>query len=379
MKILVLAPFAFFQPSGSSFNTSFRVQALADAGNQVDVLCYPHGEPFQQENIKIIRCFKKRVFKTLQPGELLKKIVYDFLMFFSFFRLVFIGDYQVVFAHASAFYWALALKPFVKAKFVATLHGNVENEFEKWNISKNLFLKSIFANLEKLVVRLYDRSIVVSKGVKDLLVKRGADTSKIWVIPNTVNSKSPYYTGQQSNPFLILYTGTFVKVQNLNLLYETADILKEQNVEFILIGGIKKELEHEQKIIHAKQINHMVKLKPRVPNGVLEEFYEKANVVVSPRVFGNEVPMKLYDYLNYGKCILATKTQVHLSILSPDNAVLVEPDAKLWATKILELKSNPALIENFGKAAKSLFMKNFGYEKMKNRYTDLIDQLVRKF
>ena len=137
MRILVLAPFAFYQPSGSSFNTSFRIQALAELGHKVDILCYPNGEPFNKKNIQIIRGLKKPLFKTIQPGELGKKMVYDFFMFFKFVRLMAKGKYHIVIAHASAFYWAYWLKPFTKGSFVATLHGNVENEFEKRNISKS--------------------------------------------------------------------------------------------------------------------------------------------------------------------------------------------------------------------------------------------------
>ncbi|MBN2461106.1 MAG: glycosyltransferase family 4 protein, partial [Candidatus Cloacimonetes bacterium] len=184
---------------------------------------------------------------------------------------------------------------------------------------------------------------------------------------------NPVY--RKGEKFILLYTGTFVAVQNLELLYRTMVELKNENVELILIGGMKRELEVERIKIEKLGIGSRILLYPRMAQDDLRPYYEQAHLVVSPREFGHDTPMKIFDYLNYGKCILATRRPIHADILDDDNSILAEPDALSFAAAIRNLMNKPGNIAQKGERAKKYFNDNLDFKYMLQKYKDLFDSL----
>lgn len=376
MKILVLIPFAFYQPSGSSHNAYQQLKIIASLSENCDVITYPHGKDFDGNNINIIRAKKLRVFKNYQPGEWKKKIFYDFTMFLLYLWKISFNKYDIVIAHASSAYWSIWFKYFLKAKFIANIHGNVEGEFEKWNISKIHFIKNIFKILESKIINRFDKIIVIHKSTMDKFVLRGLEKSKIELIYNSVEDKSIEIKKLDSLSFIVLYTGTFVAIQNLELLYRSAQCLQDDNIFFILIGGTEKEISKERIKVKELSVEKYFEFFIRKSPDELEKYYESANIVVSPRVYGDDTPMKIYDYLNYGKCILATDTRIHHGILNEDIAKLVEPTPEKFASALIELKNNPNKIFSYAKKAKEYYSNNFNFEIQKMKYKNLFDKLI---
>jgi len=109
----------------------------------------------------------------------------------------------------------------------------------------------------------------------------------------------------------------------------------------------------------------------------LAEFLHRANIVVSPRIYGeNEIPMKIYDYLNYGKCILASDVPIHRNILNSEIALLEKPDPVSFAKSIVYLRNNPEIVAELEIKSKKYFETNFSFEKMKERYNHLLKDLI---
>jgi glycosyltransferase involved in cell wall biosynthesis len=86
----------------------------------------------------------------------------------------------------------------------------------------------------------------------------------------------------------------------------------------------------------------------------LGAYLEQADVLVSPRLLGNNTPMKLYSYLAAGKAVLATRIRSHTQVLSDESALLVEPTAAALARGFDILLRSPALREQLGAAARRL-------------------------
>jgi glycosyltransferase involved in cell wall biosynthesis len=377
MKILVVLPFAFYRSAGSPLNSFYRVQALLNLDHEIDIATYPHGKDIEAANLRIIRFPKKRLFRSIQPGQLFKKLVYDFLLLVKFFYLSIRHKYDVIIAHGTISLLTIFLKPFIKAKFVATIHGNIEEELSKWDITNSRRMFRLVSKLEVLPLKFYNKIITVTPNLRDRLVEKGIKSSKIVVIANSTFSKQlKGFTQLDEKKTIILYTGTFVKVQNLEILYQTAAILKEEKVEFILIGGNDKEIDHHKGLVKKYGIKKYIKLYKKKDPQELDKFYKKANIVVSPRVYGkNEIPMKIYDYLNYGKCILVTDVPIHRNILNKEIAHFVEADPQSFAKAILYLKDHPHLVEKLSRKAKDYFEKNYSFEIMKCKYKEFLVHL----
>ena len=58
---------------------------------------------------------------------------------------------------------------------------------------------------------------------------------------------------------------------------------------------------------------------------------ENSDLLVSSRISGNNVPLKIYTYLASGKLLVATDIQSHTQVLNENNCLLTRPEAKAMA------------------------------------------------
>ncbi len=373
--ILVLLPFAFYRPSGSSFNSYFRVRALLEIGNNVEVITYPHGEDLTLPCLKIKRSPEKNIFKEHQAGEYKKKIIYDIFIFFTLFKRLLTNKYDMVIAHSSCIYFAIFFKIFFKSKFIANVHGNLEVELIKWRISKNKNLTALVGRIESYLVGKYDAVICIHKSVKNVLLKNNIKNRKIYVIHNSIISDNAIIDNTRTDkPFTILYAGTFVEVQNLSLIYKASEILNNSQIKFLIVGGTEPEIKQEQDRLLSYRTSQ-VEFIQRKTQEELMPFFVEADIVVSPRVYGHDTPMKLFDYLSKGKCILATNRPIHTEVLNNTNSYLFEPTPEKLAEAILFLKNNPDVRRKLGEKAKADFEANYSFDMMKKKYKTLFDEI----
>ena len=283
-----------------------------------------------------------------------------------------IRRFDVVIVHGSSIYWAFLIHKLFKARFIATVHGNIETELDKWGISKSRMIKRISAKIENKILDSFSFIIAEHDEVKNILVRGNVEPNKIKVIRICVKNVDRFVKMNYDDWFIVLYTGTFVKVQNLDLLYRTASLLKNEKIRFILIGGTSHEIETEKIKVERYGVSEIVTLLPRMQQKYLESYYRNADIVVSPRVFGHDTPMKIFDYLNYGKCIVATNKPIHSGILNNNVSHLVEPKPECFAEKIRELFFNYDLILRTSIKAKDFFVENFDFKIMVKAYKEVL-------
>ena len=76
-----------------------------------------------------------------------------------------------------------------------------------------------------------------------------------------------------------------------------------------------------------------------------------ADVLVSPRAYGDNVPLKIFDYLHSGKPIVATDNRAHRSVLDERIAKLVACSPTAIAEGIKYLLLNEGDAARMAKAA----------------------------
>ena len=76
----------------------------------------------------------------------------------------------------------------------------------------------------------------------------------------------------------------------------------------------------------------------------------QADVLVSPRITGDNTPMKIYTYLHSGKPILATRIPTHTQVLHPGVAMLAAPQVEEFAGAMARLARNEELRARLGEA-----------------------------
>jgi glycosyltransferase involved in cell wall biosynthesis len=94
-----------------------------------------------------------------------------------------------------------------------------------------------------------------------------------------------------------------------------------------------------------------VRVLPRQPRSRIGAFLTLADVLVSPRCYGDNLPLKIFDYMASGRAIVATDLPTHRCVLDDTRAQLVEPSAAGLARGIVELLLDPALAAQLGAEA----------------------------
>jgi glycosyltransferase involved in cell wall biosynthesis len=162
----------------------------------------------------------------------------------------------------------------------------------------------------------------------------------------------------------IVYTGTFEQYQGLDLLFESAALVKAQAPQacFVLVGGRLDQVEGWKAEVQKQQLqDHVIFVGAVAPAETLA-YLELADIVVSPRTQGLSVPLKLYTYMYSGKPIVATDIIAHSQVLDSARALLVPSTKEAFADGLVKLIREPALGAQLGASAHEFAKAHFNTE-----------------
>ncbi|MFP4002053.1 MAG: glycosyltransferase family 4 protein, partial [Thermoplasmata archaeon] len=236
-----------------------------------------------------------------------------------------------------------------------------------------------------LLVNLYERTLgtyTVSKADKIITTTTsyGATSKAVWhqnadIIPNAVDSERFHPSNDGGwvrdelgigDKKLITYVGRIVYHKGLEYFVRAAKHLRDQNVQFILVGTgeFRSELE---RIIEREELEDTVMFAGRVPNEDLPNYYAATDIFVLPSVsrleaFGivaleamsSEVPVIVSDIPGVREVIVEGK-----------HGLLAEPmNSEDIAGKIRTLLENPDMAERMGKKGRERVEEKFTWQKV---------------
>jgi glycosyltransferase involved in cell wall biosynthesis len=98
-------------------------------------------------------------------------------------------------------------------------------------------------------------------------------------------------------------------------------------------------------------------------------------VLVSPRAYGDNLPLKIFDYLAAGKPILATDIPAHRSVLDDESALLTGAWSPELASGIVRLLRDRPLANRLAAAARVQAEERFGWFEFVRSVNDLYQEL----
>jgi glycosyltransferase involved in cell wall biosynthesis len=107
----------------------------------------------------------------------------------------------------------------------------------------------------------------------------------------------------------------------------------------------------------------------------LHQYLSEADILVSPRLKGNNTPMKLYSYLHSGRPVLATNLPTHTQLIDNGVALLVDPKVEPFSQAMLRLIADESLRAQLGAAGKRLIEEKFTYRAFREKLNGLFDWL----
>ena len=380
MKILLLAPQPFYTQRGTPIAIRNLASVLGDAGHQIDLLTYPGGTDVELANTQIIRLWKIPFIGDVPVGFSIKKLLYDFLMFFAVFWKVLNNRYDVIHAVEESVYIALVFAPIKGSRVIYDMDSSMADQLlEKWSWLSRV--KGFLDWFEGLAVRYSSRVIAVCQALVDKANSYGFDTPVDLLTDTVLEIEND--SGEEAENLralapqdhqLMLYIGNLEHYQGVDTVIEAMTEVGS-NISFIVIGGIPEDILRCQSLAEKVGVRNQVVFAGPRPVQLLQDYLEQADWLVSPRTKGVNTPMKIYSYLGAGVPVIATNIASHTQVLTEKNACLVEPDPSSIATGINKMASDQEYATQLARQAKQDADELYSYQAFKHHLAEIYQDL----
>lgn len=383
MKILMLAPEPFFEPRGTPISVYFRIRALGELGHTTTLVTYPIGQTVTLKNLKIARAANILPVRKVKIGPSLAKIPLDVLLFIKAAFELAKNRYDLVFSHEEAAFLGVILAKICRLPHIYDMHSSLPQQLLNFKFTRSPFWLALFVKMEHFILKNSQAVIVICRdllekvkslgfGRKAVLLENFLDFPGETFRDEAVAEKRQEYAPGGGK--IVLYAGNFEPYQGIALLLDAARRVTD-DVIFLLVGGSGPALEKMKQLARNLQLSKKVVFIDRVPPSRVPFFISVADALVSPRLSGTNTPLKIYSFLKSGKPLVATNLWTHTQVVSPENAILVEPNPQSLAEGIsLALKSEEA--RKRARAAKDWAEREYTPQKYFQKMGQILDKAV---
>jgi len=378
MKILMIAPEPFFEPRGTPFSEYYRIKALSALGHEIDLITYPIGEDVEIKGLKIIRCLKPFFIKKVKTGPSGAKVFLDFFLFFKVFGRILTKRYDYIHTHEEANIMGAFFGTIFRTPHLYDMHSSLVQQMNNFKFTKSKFIVWFFKTIEKISLK-NAKSIIVICPSLFKYASTITKASKLTTIENFMDETPEKLDEERlenlkkslniKDKKVIVYAGTLETYQGIPMLIESMKYLDESFL-LILIGGDLPQVEKLKNSLNSDK-NNIILLGRKSPEEI-PYYLSIADVLVSPRILGTNIPLKVYSYLKSGIPLVATNLYTHTQTLTNDITILVEPNSKAFAEGIEIAISKEGM--SIAKNAKEYCNKNYNEQK----YIDLVNIAINK-
>lgn len=346
LKILFLAPQPFFEVRGTPLAVLAMVRALTDLGHTVDLLTYPRGAEVEVKGLVHRRSVPLPVGRV-RPGPSLAKLALDVpFMAEAWWRMA-TGRYDVVHAVEEAAHLAAPVARLLRLPLVVDVDSSIPDQLRSSGFAARGPLPWAAARLEGHALRHAAAVITVCASLTEG-VRARAPRARVFQVedPPLVEAESldPAAAGGLRRSLgigagpVVLYSGNLEPYQGVDLLLGAAAEVPE--AWFVFMGGEPAEVE-ALKARPGARTGRLVFAGKRPP-AELPSFLALADLLVSPRLRGENTPFKVYTYLASGKPLVATRLPTHTQLMDDSMAFLVEPTAAGLAGGVRAVLADPS-------------------------------------
>lgn len=291
--------------------------------------------------------YLKRIIKIYFKLLLLNKSKYD-VIFCGFAPQLIVPFWKIKF-HNSIFY----------IDFFISLYDTFVNDRKR--VKKGTVFAKILKKIDIMTLKRADRIIVDTKAHGNYFVKElGADAKKIVVLyleadktiyfPRTVKKSKIF-----ENKFLVLYFGSILPLQGVNVILDAIEILKDnQKIHFVIIGPVEKNSAN-MNLNNVTFINWL-------PQSELANYIAQADLCLAghfEKSIGKArrtIAGKTYIYKAMNKAVVLGDNEANRELFKEGNGNYFVPMSNANALaelieRIYQEKSNEKLIMDISKSA----------------------------
>lgn len=381
----MIAPQPFFEPRGTPISVYQRLSGLSQLGHSVDLVTYHIGKDVQFPQVRLHRIPRVPFIRALKVGPSWQKIPLDFLLFWKAFFLLLRNRYEVIHSHEEAGFFSVLLSWMFHTRHLYDMHSSLPKQLVNFKFGANRLMIGIFEFLEKLVVNTCDAIITIGPDLEAYV--RGINST----VPQKMIENLPLEEGIPDHAevlhlrkklglegkLVVVYTGTFERYQGIDLLLESAALLKEKypQAAYLLVGGKADQVERLQAFTAELRLTDRVHFTGTVSVAEANRFIAMADILTSPRIDGTSVPLKIYTYLKAGKPILATNLPAHTVVLDEETAMLVDPTQEAFAEGLARLFEDETLRMRLGSRSLQLAEEKYSRASYLSRLEEIYETL----
>jgi len=395
MKIYIMDTIELPKSSGGATHKWELARKLSKMGHEVHVMTY--------EGTKV----EGAVTHTMKTRE-----KYGFEFFFklihllSILRVIIVCNPDIIYTRNVSFaLLGLLIKRIKKAKLVLELNGLFS---EDWKSGKKIYggVKKLYVDvknvvwsyLEFFVAKKADAVIAVAQGIKDILIQRGGDRNKIFVIPNGANIDMFRQINDSAainelrnhhgikNDYIVAFIGNLAPHHGIEYLINSAPIVLNvlPNTKFLIVGdgAIKKELINLSERIG---VSDEIIFTGRVSYEIVPLYINMADVCVAPFIRARNEriglsPLKIYEYLACGKPVVASDIKGIGDLLRTSNAgIAVTPEDPVeLANAIIKLLKDEELRKQMGKNGRKVAVNNYSWDHTAKKTIEVFEKILIK-
>ena len=291
----------------------------------------------------------------------MKSFLYIFRMLLNFLHLIVILNKKEDFIYSRELLLTILLRIF-GYKTIFEMHQFDTKDMSKNTVNKLFKFLSIFNKKDFYIV-------AISKNLKDkILTNCNYNKLKIFVLHDAYRPIKTHKFLEKKNLYDFCYCGQLFESKGIKVIIETARLLPDK--KFLIIGGDKKLVSKYLDIcnnINIKNIKFLGFLEPLK----LDQSIECSKILILPQIDETaESPLKLFEYLSYGKPIFASKTKPIAEILkNRKNALLFYPGSAQDLVNLINLNyDDKNLLKFISKNAKIDSLKFTWSERAKKLY-----------
>ena len=255
-------------------------------------------------------------------------------------------------------------------------------------------ITSILKRFEKTILKNVDTIVTVSEVLKKELMEFGVDSEKILVLPNGVDPNffvNNEMKGEEirsrydlsDGKTVVGFAGTFGNWHGIEELTEAVEKLKDDELEFILIGDGMMRKKMEETLKDRQDVHFLGK----IPFEQMPAHLSACDILIisnswNPNdkrpFFGS--PTKLFEYMSMGKAIVASDLTQIGQILDNEQTALLFPTGNIDAmvNSVRRLRNDPELRVKLGNKAREVVSERHTWQKNAARVIESVSMMGDK-
>ncbi|WP_312135007.1 glycosyltransferase family 4 protein [Sphingobacterium sp.] len=248
--------------------------------------------------------------------------------------------------------------------------------------------------LERFIYNHSDAVTTIDQVFYDTIIDRFSNKGKLKIIPNFVDSELYRPLGHSNinldeslfkncSSLKLMYAGNIGHAQDWEPLIESANILKEHNVDFYVIGeGVMKDYIVNRKAELGLERVHVLPYQNRETMPQLLAFSDIQFIFMSKEMEGHGFPSKVYTIMSCNKPLIVCSGENTpiTNFLQPIGC------AEVITSNILEQKVDQIVqfistatqtkLKDMGEKGYQIIQAKYTKDKVTKQYVQLIDQLI---